>query len=109
MSRIVTLWQRLSAITLSAAPGVLAGGLPGSLASAQCAAADQAWSKNSDVMDSFAPDEAVVPMIVSKILVAFERRVRLRRIVAARRRRHDRRTGFKIELTKFLSRMEWQT
>jgi hypothetical protein len=50
-------------------------------------------------MDSFAPDEAVVPMIMSKILVAFERRIRLRRIVAARRR-YDRRTGFKIERDK---------
>src|SRR5262249_49676181 len=53
-------------------------------------------------MDTLAPDEAVVPMIMSKILVAFEGRIRFRWIVAARRRGHDRCTGFKIERDKVL-------
>ena len=53
-------------------------------------------------MDTLAPDEAVVPMIMSKILVAFEGRIRFRRVVASRRRRHDRCTRFKIERDKVL-------
>jgi hypothetical protein len=42
----------------------------GHLASTKSTAADQARSENRDVVDAFAPDQAVVPVIMPEILVA---------------------------------------
>jgi hypothetical protein len=42
----------------------------GQLASTKSAAADQARSENRDIVDAFAPDQAVVPVIMPEILVA---------------------------------------
>ena len=76
------------------------------LASTKSTAADQARSENRDVVDAFAPDQAVVPVIMAEILVALERRIQFRRIIPAARRCQNDCTRLKIERDKTLSRME---
>ena len=104
MSRTVTLRQRLSAIALSAAPGASARGRPcsASLASTKSTTADQARPENRDIVDAFAPDQAVVPVIMPEILVALERPIRLCRIIPAARRCQNDCTRLKIERDKTL-------
>src|SRR4029077_19780912 len=77
-------------------PGVL-GHRPGSPATAQPLTPDQARPQNRNVVQTFTPNQAVVPVIVPVILIVLPWLVRFRRIVTLRGigcriRRHNRRS-----------------
>ena len=80
-SRRRTLWQFFSAMALLPTPGSSACGA-GRLAAAQSFAPDQARTEDGDILQAFAPDQAVVPVIVAIVLIGFPGLVRFGRVVA---------------------------
>ena len=61
----------------------------GRLASTQAPTADETRSDDRNVVDVLAPDQAVVPMVMAEVLVAFEWCIRFGGVKATARSRQD--------------------
>ena len=81
-SRSVTLRQFFKLMALLATPGCSATGRRRTVAAAQSFAPDEPRAEYGDIVQIFAPDQAVAPVAVTKILVLVPL-VRLGQIVAA--------------------------
>ena len=81
-SRSSTLWQFFNAIALFPAPGVSALGFSLSIPPRlQPLPPDQSSPNNRKITNPLPPDQTIAPMIVTIILIALPRVVRLRRII----------------------------
>ena len=94
-SRKVTLRQFFSAIALLPTPGLSASGRLARVAAAEAFAPDAAGAVDADVVQVFAPDQAVAPVIVAEVLILLPWLRRAGGIVAAGRRAVRRHVGGK--------------